>query len=373
MSAPKTNEQIEEVVRRELEGTEYAVSSFTPLSGGTANFIYRAKLQQRLPDGVSEVVLKHGEAYVAQHPDFKLKMVRCSIEEEGLRFLSQFPHVISSTYEIGTPKLYHFNPESSTQIQEYVSNAVNLKDYALSHYQPPTSEAVKPQCLKLGQGLGQWLRGFHNWSDEPERHNMRDLFAKNTDMRDIKKLINYDQLLGRVNMFPNLLQECKDVLQEIVKMATAELADESKLRVIHGDFWTGNVLLPNIAFTEDQPVPVRIIDWEMAQVGVRAEDLGQLIAELWQLKLYKDIDAALWIIRGFVQGYGKVDTDFIFRVLVHVGAHLICIGSTTPGWGTLEQGQNLAKIGRDVLLSAWKKDAKAFEEHDLQYLFEWEA
>lgn len=111
---------------------------------------------------------------------------------------------------------------------------------------------------------------------------------------------------------------------------------------------------------------MRIIDWEMAQVGVRAEDLGQVIAELWQLKLYKNIDAALWIIRGFVSGYGKVDTDFMFRVLIHIGAHLICIGSTTPGWGTPEQGHVIAKAGRDILLNAWKKDAKAFRGHDLQ-------
>ncbi|KAL7782348.1 kinase-like domain-containing protein [Trichoderma afarasin] len=369
MSAEETNKHIQETVQKELEGTDYAVSSFTPLSGGTANFIYHAKLQKPLPDGVSEVVLKHGEAYVAQHPDFKLKMVRCNIEEEGLRFLSQFPPLISSTYEIGTPKLYHFNPESSTQIQEYVSNAVNLKDYALRHYQSATPEAVKPQCLQLGQGLGRWLREFHSWSDQPEQQGLRNLFTQNTDMRNIKKLINYDQLLGRVNMFPTILQEYKDVLQEIVKMATAELADESQLSAIHGDFWTGNVLLPNITFADGQLVPVRIIDWEMAQAGVRAEDLGQLIAELWQLKLYKDIDAALWIIRGFVEGYGKLDTDFIFRMLIHVGAHLICIGSTTPGWGTPEEGQNIAKIGRDVLLNAWRKDAKAFEEHDLQCLF----
>lgn len=77
MSAEATNKHIQETVQKELEGTDYAVSSFTPLSGGTANFIYHAKLQKPLPDGVSEVVLKHGEAYVAQHPDFKLKLVRC--------------------------------------------------------------------------------------------------------------------------------------------------------------------------------------------------------------------------------------------------------------------------------------------------------
>lgn len=58
-------------------------------------------------------------------------------------------------------------------------------------------------------------------------------------MRNIKKVINYDQLLGRLNMFPAILQEHKDTLQQIVALATAELGDESKLSVIHGDFWTG--------------------------------------------------------------------------------------------------------------------------------------
>lgn len=58
-------------------------------------------------------------------------------------------------------------------------------------------------------------------------------------MRNIKKAINYDQLLGRLGMFPAILQEHEETLQQIVAMATAELGDESKLSVIHGDFWTG--------------------------------------------------------------------------------------------------------------------------------------
>ncbi|KAL7811412.1 kinase-like domain-containing protein [Trichoderma gracile] len=369
MSGEQTRHEIEDAVRRELNGTGYAVSALEPLTGGTANFIYRARLQNPLPDGSTEVVLKHGEAYVAQHPDFKLQMVRCHIEEEGLRLLSRLPAVVSSMFQVRTPKLHHFNPNSCTQIQEYVTDAVNLKYYALTQFRAPTSAVVRPRCLELGRDLGRWLREFHAWSDKPEQQDLREVFARNADMRNIKKYINYDQLLARVSMFPSLLEECKDVLQQIVAMATSELADDSKLAAIHGDFWTGNVLLPNAAFDDAQQVPVRVIDWEMAQVGVRAEDMGQFIAELWLLKLYKDIDGALWIINGFAEGYGKADANFTFRVLIHIGAHLICFGSTTPGWGTSEQGQKIVKDGRDVLLNAWSRDAKAFEGHDLECLF----
>ena len=107
----------------------------------------------------------------------------------------------------------------------------------------------------------------------------------------------------------------------------------------------------------------------MAQLGVHPEDFGQFIAELWELKLYKDIDAGLWIIRGFADGYGKVDTDFVFRAIIHVGAHLICIGSCTPGWGTPEQGESVAKAGKDLMLKAWNKDLGGFQGHDLECLF----
>lgn len=162
-----------------------------------------------------------------------------NIEEEGLRLLSKFPAVISSPYEVRTPKLYHFNPQTSTQVQEYLPNATNLKAYALSHLQRPTTPSTKTQCWQLGQSLGQWLRGFHTWSDQPDNQSLHRLFAKNTAMRNIKKAINYDQLLGRLSMFPAILEEHKETLQQIVAMATAELEDESKLSVIHGDFWTG--------------------------------------------------------------------------------------------------------------------------------------
>lgn len=118
-------------------------------------------------------------------------------------------------------------------------NAINLKDYALKNFQGPTAAATEPQCLQLGQSLGRWLREFHIWSDQPNNQSLRNLFVKNTAMRNIKKAINYDQLLGRLGMFPAILQEHEETLQQIVAMATAELGDESKLSVIHGDFWTG--------------------------------------------------------------------------------------------------------------------------------------
>jgi hypothetical protein len=72
-----TEDTITSKVTQELEGTEYACTSLIPLTGGTCNFIFRGTLRQPLPDGTREVVIKHGEDYVALHPSFRLTTARC--------------------------------------------------------------------------------------------------------------------------------------------------------------------------------------------------------------------------------------------------------------------------------------------------------
>jgi hypothetical protein len=64
-------------ITQALGGTEYACSSLEPLSGGTANFIFKGILTTPLPDGTKEVAVKHGEAFVASMPDFQLSTSRC--------------------------------------------------------------------------------------------------------------------------------------------------------------------------------------------------------------------------------------------------------------------------------------------------------
>ncbi|KAG6316025.1 hypothetical protein E4U44_000992 [Claviceps purpurea] len=374
MTMIKTPQQIETALWKELCYTKYAAKTLRPLRGGTANFVYHAQLHVPLPSGVSEVLVKHGEGYVAANTDFALTTLRCEIESLSMRMLSNLPHVTTPGYDVSTPEMYYFDCNTNTQVHEYLPNAISLKDYALKHYQRPLSTETKAQCIQLGEALGEWLRKFHVWGGEfdggaqLQAPVMRNQVAWNSDMQALKKTLNYDQLLRMVQEFPGLLEEHEHVLQEIIDMVAAERQDKSRLDVIHGDFWTGNVLLPDAALQENPPTPVKIVDWEMAQLGIRAEDVGQLIAELWQLKLYKGIYAGIWIIEGFVAGYGTMDTAFGFRALLHVGAHMVCFGSRTANWGTRSQNEHIARIGRDVLLRAWEKDRQAFKGHDLHCL-----
>ncbi|KAF7548830.1 hypothetical protein G7046_g8543 [Stylonectria norvegica] len=368
-----TQNEIPSKVREALKGSPYMPSTLRPLVGGTANFIYHATLDDASPECAAGVVVKQGEAYVASRPAFQLATSRCTIEQQCLVYLAALPPTTSSTFTISTPRMLLFNPATNTQVQEYLPHAVNLKEYALAHYATPAAAAsVKPQCVKLGRSLGHWLRSFHDWSERPDQARLREILARNKDMQGLKHMINYRQLVQLTGAHPDILgDEVKPVLQEIAEMAAGELADEAALHVIHGDFWTGNVLIPDEPIPDDKQTSIKIIDWELAQLGVRPLDVGQMIAELWQLKLYRDMDAGEWLIRAFVDGYGSVTAEFAFRTIVHVGVHLICFGARTPGWGTAAQGEELVRTGKEIILKAWGKnrDRAGFQGHVLECLF----
>lgn len=130
-----------------------------------------------------------------------------------------------------------------------------------------------------------------------------------------------------------------------------------------------SVLLPNVPIQEGVDVPMFVIDWEMAQLGKQNLDVGQMIAELYELKLYKDISGGLWMIQGFLDGYGAVIEEFAFRTAIQVGAHLVCFGTSVQGWGTPEQVENVARTGKEIIVHAWEKDRSWFETNDLACLF----
>lgn len=75
--APATADEIVSRITDELASTEYACSSLEPLSGGTANFLFKGKLQNPLQDGTAEVAVKHGEGFSASLSTLELSTRRC--------------------------------------------------------------------------------------------------------------------------------------------------------------------------------------------------------------------------------------------------------------------------------------------------------
>ncbi|KAI9376682.1 kinase-like domain-containing protein [Aspergillus egyptiacus] len=370
--------KITDAVAQELSSTPYACTSLERLSGGTANFVYRGILSQPLNDGTKTVLIKHAEDYIATNKDFKLSAKRCWVEESALRALNSM-HSVTTTNEgsggqtyqvtVKTPQLYHFNPETNTQVMEDLAGAVDLKTFLRS---PRASSHISEGWTRsIGRTVGIWLRSFHFWSADAAQKAVAVQFEKNQDGKKLKFSINYDSLLAMIDTYPDILEGSRPVFEKVRDFAAAELNEAGPtFGPIHGDFWSGNVLIPKSTLEQPLPVtPLFITDWELSQCGSRALDLGQMVAELYLLKHYKGLDDGLWAIEGFAEGYQDISEDIAFRALIHVGVHFIFFGSIVPDWGTQDQVRDVVRLGRDLITRAWAKDRASFKGEIWDCLF----
>ncbi|KAL5328925.1 hypothetical protein ACEPPN_002434 [Leptodophora sp. 'Broadleaf-Isolate-01'] len=362
--ATEVQDEMKTKVENSLKDGPYACTSLEKLSGGTANFVYRGTLATPLSDGTKTVVIKHTEGYVAQSPGFKLTTTRCDYEQTILTALSTLPPTTHTNITVQTPIMHLFSPSTNTQIYNDLPSSLDLKTYVLNH----ASSLTHPQCQRLGHALGLWSRNFHSWAQADEQKALVENMKGNVAMRDLKFMINYEALVGTVERFPGVLEGCKGVFEAVREERRKELGEGAVL--IHGDFWSGNVLLPDGPIPDSTcPMKVFIIDWELSQVASPAFDLGQMFAELFELKHFKNIDAGVWLIEAFMQAYGEIDEKMAFETAIHVGTHLLCFGSSVQGWGTEEQVEDVVRVGREWIVKAWEGDRTFFEGGPLGSLF----
>ncbi|KAJ4007838.1 hypothetical protein NW766_009646 [Fusarium irregulare] len=235
-----TDSDIQNKVEKALEGIGLGISSLEKLSGGSVNWIYVAKLKRRLEDGTLEVLVKHAESYMASKPDFPLPSLRCAVEVESLKILLGIQTSSwSDSYNFiaRTPRLYDFDAKGLNQLIELQSKGINLKDYAIQKFRSPTPQYLEPQCYALGKALGRWLKDFTEWSSQQTDH--RELIAQNEFAQTVRHMVNYHWLHKRIEEFPSVLDDVRAILEDVEKTAVAQLKENDKLHIVHGDFWTG--------------------------------------------------------------------------------------------------------------------------------------
>lgn len=120
MADTKPTAEIKRESLRWLGESVYASSSLETLSGGSANFVYRARLLKPQQGGLSEVIIKHSEGYMAVAPENKFSTDRCQIAAECLKCLASVRLVPDQEqiprYVVRTPHCYLYEKETNNQI-----------------------------------------------------------------------------------------------------------------------------------------------------------------------------------------------------------------------------------------------------------------
>ncbi|TVY38531.1 hypothetical protein LSUB1_G002891 [Lachnellula subtilissima] len=378
-----------------LSKTPYACSSLTQLTNGTTNFVFRGVLTQPEPvllpldpphGGVDNaetaigtaatstktVIIKHSTAFAALNKDLPIDVSRCVVEESMLNALSSwnFQH---TTSRIKIPRLHLFirETDANTQILEDIPGAVDLRALLISPSADNNLSLSQFRATSIGRALGSWLHAHHTWISAPPQADLRAEIGFNEPMRKLKYFISYNSFIGVIEQFSEItcpevdkktLEDVKDMaMDEFERTATGEEGEE--WGIIHGDFWTGNVLLPEKQQAEEE-TDLFIVDWEFTQFGHRAYDIGQMIGDLLERNHFMQVNGAIWALEGFIDGYGAVSEDMAFRIAVHTGVQLITWVTRgpplhmRPAWATRERVVDIVELGITFILKGWNKDRK---------------
>ncbi|KAF4973294.1 hypothetical protein FSARC_369 [Fusarium sarcochroum] len=294
----QVNERAQSLIQK-LRETPYACSSLRGLNGGSANYVYRGVLIHPIPsrDGshpAKTVIVKYSLGHIPGNAGFALDLSRCAVETS---MLDQLNDSSLASKSVMVPYTYYAHRDAQGIVQ--------------IHEDFPQSNDVS-SLMRSSELNGPLTQSM--------------LISR------LKNLVTYGTLMSILQNFPDILQDNVEVLRKVKQRADSELEDltsgkEGEHRgIIHGDCWMGNVLLSNTPPAGDRPLAsadMILIDWELAQFGHRAYDLGHMIGDLYDTYHFHNYQNALLMIRGFMDGYGEIDDDLAFRTAIHAGVQLL--------------------------------------------------
>ncbi|KAJ4991645.1 hypothetical protein SVAN01_02760 [Stagonosporopsis vannaccii] len=381
--APLSSDEAQKLadsILKDLCDTNFACSFLHRIPGGSASFTFRGILQSPfvMPDGTTtpSVIVKKATEFAAINSDFALDSRRSKYENIMLKALS---NSIFSTntglLSVCTPSTFFYATSSQIQIIEDLRPARDLAEIITAR----DDDFPQHDFVATSFALGAWLRAFHDWSNEPEQDRLKQEMSDNEASRELKWQITYDKIVGIAKGFPTIPEKNVNVLAEVRGRAVLEhtrrLAgnpanrEEVSRGLIHGDFWTGNVL-----FTSMPKPQLHVIDFEFAHFGHRATDLGQMIGDLLEKSYMSDSHTSVRshceaTITAFVKGYGNLSDEMAYRIIIHAGAHIINWCARHPGAEMRGRADELIQRAVAIVVKAWEEDQPWFDGHVLGCLF----
>ena len=118
-----------------------------------------------------------------------------------------------------------------------------------------------------------------------------------------------------------------------------------------------------------------MIDWEFSKYGPASSDLGQFVAESWNLAHFKDREGGLAFLGSFRDSYlASVDGDGEGvnggEVACHAMAHVV-VWTPVVGWGDEQAVKRCEGICLEHLLKGWEAWEAGSEGEESQETFEW--
>ncbi|KIK70552.1 hypothetical protein GYMLUDRAFT_253918 [Collybiopsis luxurians FD-317 M1] len=345
-----------------LNGTPFASSRISILSGGSGNFTCRLHLGAPY-EGRSTLVLKHAKPHVFTMPDLPFSLDRQKFEVEALKIITEST---PDTSFVTVPKVYLFDEkEAVIIIDDCGEHSTTLKQFVLD------GKCTPELAEKIGSELGTFLRRVHAITRE-NNPTACDMFAGNEQAKRMSAFVTHGRLVSTLTGKDNLpaihnpVMPVDDEDMKVIKESgekTSLLITQARDMFVMGDFWPGNILLALDSSDGSSVKGISVIDWELAKTGLPAVDLGQFTAEIDLLRKFCPSEAAACtkLISTFFKSYSFLAEEAARLAVRHWGAHLI---TWTPrvAWGNRQDTRDSVNKGVRLMVNSVHGDAKAIYE-----------
>ncbi|KAG2018537.1 protein kinase subdomain-containing protein PKL [Coprinopsis cinerea AmutBmut pab1-1] len=321
----------------------------TRVSGGLANHTYRVSLDpgSSMDGNVPSLILKYSPPTIALNPDHPLTTKRGFFEYSAL---ANVPNIqTSSPCRVHTPSTIHYDEAAHLlAISDAGPHSQTLKQHLLDNADLNYSQ--------IGQSLGEWLAELHQWGQTDAAAPLRSILSQNLEMADV----------GLQYTFAGLVPE-DDPLWSAVRSHVESLRksdDNTGGFVVHGDFWTGNVLVSteNDSAEGDVDLKLTVLDWEASNCrNLPWNDIGQMCSEMYEPTFFGHAgEKGTQLVSVFVKGYlskRKLSKEEARLAIVRFGVHLF-VWPAWSGWGNEESVARCKELGREYVERAWNYDWK---------------
>ncbi|KAF8421575.1 kinase-like domain-containing protein [Tirmania nivea] len=349
-----------------LSLTPYACTSLVPLTGGLFNATLRGTLAVPLTDGSTTVIVKHAESFPALAEGISWDAIRMDYENEMMHAARKALRIeLPNSVTIGIPEVYYYDRKNKILVmQDAGAEVKDLKASLLA------GEINSKQADVIGCAIARFASKFHSWSKAQPQ--LCEDIQKHRQTKTVSLWATYGRLAETIGIVSgNALEEYREAFEQAQLVMTMEMQDSTNHGIIHGDYWTGNILISLDATNKDLGLgSLYVIDWEVSKVAPPLFDIGQMSAEIYFVSHFRRKSEAINLLDSFLCCYHGLDSlSSRCKMAIHFGAHLVVWPIRVLGWGTPKEVEACAKLGAEFIRKGLQVDVEWLKQSVLGQLF----
>lgn len=266
---------------------------------------------------------------------------------------------------IGIPEIYYYDEVNKVLVMQDVDIGVkNLKASLLA------GDINTKQADLIGVALARFASRLHSWGKG--RSQLYEDIKKHKQATDVCIWATYGRLAETIEMISDgSLEQYRGVFHQAQEVMSSEMRDTANAGIIHGDYWTGNILIS--LDPTDMGIGIKslyVIDWEVSKVAPALFDIAQMSAEIFLVNYFREKAEAVTLLDSFMRNCeGLASLNSRCKLAVHFGTHLVVWPIRIPGWGTKMRVEECVKLGAKYIEKGLQGDVEWLKESVLGEIF----